>query len=243
MSLKYAAILVMALACTTPAGAQQGAAREDGLTTVSLVESAQRDVQRDRLRIQLRVEQTGADATRVQGEINRRMAAALEKVRAAAADGRQLRAESGGYWIYQERPQEAPARWRGAQQLSLVGTDTATLLPLAAQLQQDGFLMSGINWELSNEARRGIEDELTTEAIERLRARSRFVAAAMEAQIVRFDRISIGTTADRPAMLQRGPMPMGAAAAGPAGAPVAAEPGLETVQIGVQAEILVKQKQ
>jgi predicted secreted protein len=188
------------------------------------------------------VEQTGTDATRVQNEINRRMAAALEKAKAAAGDGRQLRVESGGYWIYQERPQEAPARWRGAQQLSLVGTNTATLLPLAAQLQQDGFLMSGVNWELSNEARRKLEDELTTEAIERLHARSRFVAAAMDAQIVRFDKISIGTAGDRPAMLQRGPMPMGAAAAGAAAAPIAAEPGLETVQIGVQAEILVKQR-
>ena len=239
MTLKFAAALVLALASAAPALAQQGAAREDGLTTVSLVESAQREVQRDRLRIQLRLEQTGADPTRVQNEINRRMAAALEKARAAAGDGRQLRVESGGYWIHQERPQEAAARWRGAQLLSLVGTDTATLLPLAAQLQQDGLLMSGMNWELSSEARRRLEDELTTEAIERLRARSRFVATAMDAQIVRFDRLAIGTTTDRPSFMQRGPGPM---AAGAAPAAVAAEPGLETVQIGVQAEILVKQR-
>ena len=241
MLTKTSTVLLVALVCATPALAQQVGAREDGLTTVSLVESAHREVPRDRLRIQLRVEQTGVDATRVQTEINRRMAAALEKARAVAADPKLLRIETGSYWVHQERPQEAAARWRGAQLLSLVGTDNATLLPLAAQLQQDGFLMSGMNWELSNEARRRLEDELTAEAIERLRARSRFVASAMDAQIVRFDRIAIGTTGDRPVMLQRNAAPM-AASAGAAASPVATEPGLESVQIGVQAEILVKQR-
>lgn len=239
MTWKPASLALAAMvAGAAPASAQQGAPRADGLTTVSLSESAQREVQRDRLRVQLRIEQTGADATRVQNEINRRMAAALEKAKPLAGD--KLRLESGGYYVYQERPQDQSTRWRGAQMLTLVGTDTASLLPLAGQLQQDGFLMSGMNWELSSEARRGVEDALTTEALERLRARSRFVAEAMGSDFVRFDKVNVGTSIERPPIALRGPAPMGAAAGGPAAAPLASEPGLELVQIGVQAEILVK---
>jgi len=61
----------------------------------------------------------------------------------------------------------------------------------------------------------------------------------MGSDFVRFEKVAIGTTLERPPIAVRGPMPMGAAA-GPAPAPVASEPGIELVQIGVQAEILVK---
>lgn len=227
------------LSAALPAAAQT-AKSDEGLTIVALTEFAQREVARDRLRLQLRVEQTGADATRVQAEINRRMNLALEKAR-AAAEGGKLRIETGGYWIYQERPQDAPARWRGAQTLTLVGNDTAAILPLAAQLQQDGFLMSQMGWELSNEARRKHEDDLTTEAIDRLRARSELIARAMNGGLVRFGKISVGSIGgERPPQIamRASPAPMAAGAA--AGAPVASEPGIEQVQVNVQAEILVK---
>jgi predicted secreted protein len=239
MILKTAPLALAALlASTTPGLAQQGGPRNDGLTTVSLSESAQREIRRDRLRVQLRIEQTGTDATRVQNEINRRMAAALEKARPFAGAG--LRLESGGYYVHQERLQDQSARWRGAQTLTLVGTDAAALLPLAGQLQQDGFVASGMDWELSSEARRTAEDALTGEALERLRARSRFVAEAMGADFLRFDKVNVGTSLERPPIAMRAAAPMAAAAGGPASVPIASEPGLELVQVGVQAEILVK---
>ena len=65
------------LSAALPAAAQT-AKSDEGLTIVALTESAQREVARDRLRLQLRVEQTGADATRVQAEINRRMTSRCE---------------------------------------------------------------------------------------------------------------------------------------------------------------------
>lgn len=235
-----AALGLLALAAGASPARAQDIKVEDGLTVVVLTESAQREVVRDRLRVQLRVEQTGADAGRVQTEINRRMAAALDKAK-AAADGARLRVETGGYWVYQERPQDAPARWRGAQMLTLIGNDAALILPLAGQLQQDGFLMSGLGWELSLEARRRVEDEITVEAIERARARSQLVAQAMNATLVRFGKIAIGSAGhERPPLMARA-MAAGEARGG-AAPPVAAEPGVETVQIGIEAQILVKSK-
>ena len=239
MILKTAPIALAALlASTAPGLAQQGGPRNDGLTTVSLSESAQREIRRDRLRVQLRIEQTGADATRVQNDLNRRMTAAIEKTRAFV--GAALRLESGGYYVHQERLSDQSTRWRGAQMLTLIGTDAAALLPLAGQLQQDGFLASGMDWELSSEGRRAAEDALTGEALERLRARSRFVAEAMGADFLRFDKVSVGTSLERPPIAMRAAAPMAAAAGGPASVPIASEPGMEHVQVGVQAEILVK---
>lgn len=235
-----ATILAAALAgpALVPEARAQEAKAEDGLTVVVLSESAQREILRDRLRVQLRVEQSGAEAARVQAEINRRMAAALEKAK-AVADGTRLRVETSGYWIHQERPKDAPARWRGAQGMTLVGSDAAAILSLAGELQQDGFLMSGLGWELSPDARRRIQDELTAEAIERARARSQLVARAMDATLVRFGRIVIGSAGGEHAPMPRA-MAYGEARAAAAPAPVAAEPGLELVQVAIEAQVLVK---
>ncbi|MBL8697006.1 MAG: SIMPL domain-containing protein [Alphaproteobacteria bacterium] len=232
-----ALVLALATVLVAPAVAQE-AKPEDGLTVVVLSESAQREILRDRLRVQLRVEQTGADAARVQAEINRRMTAALEKAK-GAADGAKLRVETGGYWIYQERPKDAPARWRGAQGMTLVGTDAAAILSLAGELQQDGFLMNGLAWELSPEARRRLQDELTTEAIERARARGQLVARAMDATLVRFGRLVIGAAGNEYQPMPRA-MAYGEARAAAAPAPVAAEPGVEVVQVGIEAQVLMK---
>jgi len=233
-----AAAAAAAMILATGATAQESRV-EDGLAVVVLTESAQREILRDRLRVQLRVEQTGSDAARVQAEINRRMAAALEKAK-AVADGTRLRVETGGYWVYQERPQDSLPRWRGAQTLSLTGSDAALILPLAGQLQQDGFLMAGTSWELSREARRRLEDELTFEAIGRARARGQLVAEAMNATLVRFGKLVIGSASAEQPAIPRGASFGAARSASVPPPPVASEPGVELVQVGVEAQVLVK---
>lgn len=218
---------------------------EERATVVTLGETARREIRQDRLRMQLRIEQTGADAARVQADVNRRMTAALDKIRAAAASAPEggVRFETGGYWIHQERIGDTrEMRWRGAQTLTLTGSDAAAILALGARLQADGALTAGLGWELSVEGRRGAEDELTTEAIARLRARASAVAGALGGSVMRFARIAIGDTGgERPPPILRA---MGAPAAR-SGAPpdpvaIAAEPGLETVQVAIQADIVVR---
>src|SRR6202047_2037157 len=51
------------------------------MTVLHLGQTAERSVIRDLLRIELRVEETGADARSVQAAINRRMAAVLDRAR------------------------------------------------------------------------------------------------------------------------------------------------------------------
>lgn len=225
-------------AAAAPAQDVAAPAREQGLTVVALSESAQRELRRDVLRVQLRVEQAGRDAAKVQADVNRMMAAALERARAAAAGGG-LRVETGGYAIFQERVGETrELRWRARQDLVLAGRDAAMILPLAGQLQQDGLLASAMGWELGEETRRAAEQALLGEALARLRTRAEAAAQALGAEFLRFATVAIdpppGSAMPMP-RLMAAPMAMSAPAP-----EVAAEAGVETVRVGVQGEALAR---
>jgi predicted secreted protein len=228
-----AVLTVLALAL--PAAAQAQARDADGFTTLVLSESAQRDVRRDRVRVSLRAEEVGGDPAAVQAAINRRMTTALERARAVAG----LRVETTGYWVGEERREGAPVRWRGNQTMTLVATDPAPALALSGELQQAGMLAAGIEWDLTRDAQRKVEDELVSEALARLRTRADMVASEMNLVVARFGRMWVGDAAtERPMPMARGAMAMSAASA----PPVAAEAGDQTVRVAVRAEILLRAK-
>lgn len=220
------------LLLAAPAAAQTAAPRDDGTTVLHIGDFAERVLRQDRLTIQLRAEVTGPDAARVQGEINRRMTAALERAR----DVKSVRAETRGYWVHQERPQNAPVRWRGQQMLVLTSGDTAAALALAGELQQNGLVMSGMNFDLSPETARAAEDELTAEALKRLRERAARVAAAADLSVRNIRDLRVGQVGGQ---MPPRPMLMQAEARAAAASPPAAEPGETTVRVNVDAEIIL----
>src|SRR5215470_689331 len=89
------------------------------LTVLHLSQTAERSMVRDVLRVELRVEETGADARSVQAAINRRMAAALDRARLVQG----VRVETSSYNVGEEHPQNGPSRWRGSQSVILTGKD------------------------------------------------------------------------------------------------------------------------
>ena len=207
----------------------------DGQTLLHLADSAQRIVRQDRLTAQLRAEVTGPDAARVQAEINRRMTSALDRARAVAG----VRSETRGYYVSQETPNSGPARWRGVQTLVLIGADSGAILALAGELQQapqGGLIMSDLSYDLAPETARAAEDELTAEALKRLRERADRVAAGMGAAVRGFRDLRVGNVDGG-----RGPRPvmMRAAMAAQAAPPPTAEPGETTLQVSVDADILI----
>src|SRR6266851_1877277 len=136
---------------------------------------------RDDNTAELRVEASDADPARLQAEINRRMATALERAKAAAA----VTVTTGDYQVYQKPPSRPapdrrsanpPPRWQGMQSLLLQSRDAGALLALAGMLQQQGLVLSSLAYELTPEAARAVEDELTKEALARLRQRAERVA-------------------------------------------------------------------
>ena len=202
-------------------------------TLLRLSESAERMARQDLLRALLRVEATGADPTRIQAEINRKVTEALDKAKAIAG----VKVETGSYLVHEDRRAPPAARWRGVQTLALSGKEPGPLLALAGELQQQGFLFSGLDYELSREAARALEDELTGEALQRLRARAERVADAMNLSIVRYREVRLGQTS-RPPVAPVARMAAESAVSASAPPPVA-EPGETRVEIRVEADVVL----
>jgi predicted secreted protein len=216
--------IAFAVCAGAPAIAQD---MEQRMTVLHLNQTAERTVTRDLLRIELRVEETGADASSVQAEINRRMAAALGRARQVQG----VRIETGSYNVGEERPQNAPARWRGSQSLILIGKDADSMLKLAGALQSDGLSTSSLSYSVSPETVRGAEEDLTAEAFAALDHRASSIADHMHLAVVRYRDMRVGNA-------ETGGQPVPRFAAMAAGAPVA-EPGEAVVRVTIEAELLL----
>ena len=197
------------------------------LTVLHLSQTAERNVLRDLLRIELRVEETGADPLAIQSGINSRMAAALD--RAHKIQG--VRVETGSYSVGEERPQSGPSRWRGTQSLILTGKDADAALKLAGALQSDGLLMSSLVYEASPEIVRGAEEDLTAEALAALDRRAASIADRMHLAVRGYRDVHVGNA-------ETGGRPIPRFAAAAMAAPVA-EPGESTIRVTIEAELML----
>ena len=197
------------------------------LTVLHLSQTAERNVLRDLLRIELRVEETGADPLAIQSGINSRMAAALD--RAHKIQG--VRVETGSYGVGEERPQSGPSRWRGTQSLILTGKDADAALKLAGALQSDGLLMSSLVYEASPEIVRGAEEDLTAEALAALDRRAASIADRMHLAVRGYRDVHVGNA-------ETGGRPIPRFAAAAMAAPVA-EPGESTIRVTIEAELML----
>lgn len=231
MNKSIAAALFLAM-LTMPAGAQAPRPASDP-TLLHLTERAERKIPRDLLRATLAAEATNADPGKVQAEINRRMAAALARIRRA----RSVIAETAGYSVYRE-PDEKGARkaprWHGSQSVALTGRNFEAVLQLIGALQQQGLVIQALAPALSRHARQVAEDSLTDEALARLQQRAERIAAALGTRIARFRSINVGNATSSPPPLRPLAMTVRSAAAMP---PPVAAPGNATVSVSITAEI------
>ncbi|TMJ63660.1 MAG: DUF541 domain-containing protein [Alphaproteobacteria bacterium] len=200
---------------------------EQRMTVLHLSQSAERSVIRDLLRVELRVEETGADARSVQTAINRRMAAALDRVRQVQG----VRVETGSYNVGEERPQNGSTRWRGSQSVILTGKDADSMLKLAGALQSDGLSTSSLTYDTAPETVRGAEEDLTAEALAALDHRAASIGDRMHLAVVRFRDVRVGN-----AETGGSPVPRFTAMAMAA---LVAEPGEATVRVTIEAELLL----
>ncbi len=227
-SVLLAAALLVPIAL--PAHADDAAAG----TEIHLVQRAEMELPRDRIHADLRVEAEAADAAQVQGEINRRMAAALKLAQAEAA----VTATSGGYSVFQEEGHGGGGGWRGSQTLSLAGKDFAAALKLVGALQASGLALSDLRFDLAPETLRGAEHELTVRALAGLRARAEEIAAAMGLAVARYKHLDVGNAVAQQFVAR----PMAARTGGSAIAsapPPVAEAGDATVWLQVDADVVL----
>ena len=222
---KALSCLFLALLAWPPAGAFAQAP----LTRLYLQESASREVEQNVLVATVQAHAEAASPAEAQVDVNEAMAAAIERVRSAA----EIRAATGSYSVYERRDQDnRPVGWVADQDLRLTSKDPAALLELAGSLQEMGLNLIGLGWQVDDDTRRKVQDELTIQAIATLRQRAQAIAESVDMQVANIDTLRVGAAMEGP----RPMMAMRAEAMADAPPPTAL-PDLETVQSHVEAEI------
>ena len=213
------------LAAWPPAGAWAQAP----LTRLYLQESASRDVEQNVLVATVQAHAESASPAEAQAAVNGTMLAAVDRVRKEA----EIRVATGSYSVYQRLDQDnRPVGWIAEQDLRLTSKDPAALLELSGRLQEMGLNLIGLGWQVDDDTRRKVQDELTIRAIATLRQRAEAIAVSVDMQVANIDTLRVGAAME-------GPRPMMAMRADTMAeaAPPTALPDLETVQSQVEAEI------
>lgn len=181
-------LLLLAL-LATGAQAQAPQASPDRYNTVELQAEAQREVANDTLTATLYVEATDASAAQVAGTLNRTLNDALR----LAAEAKAVRARSGNnqtYPVY-DRAQRLTG-WRGRAEIRLESRDFQAMAALIGRLQSM-LQLGAMQFSISAEARKAVENELVTEAIAAFRARADIVRQALGGKSYRLRRLAINT--------------------------------------------------
>lgn len=180
-----------------------------------------RPVANDRMQATLYATAEDTDAARLAGEINRTMDWALKAAKART----KVEARTTDYRTYPVK--EKLRRWRATQELLLEGSDFAELGGLIGQLQER-LQVSSINFFVSPERRKTIEDELITQALDAFKQRAELVRKQLAAKGYRLVDLSINTGGAQPVPMMRAAFMESASVA-----PPAVEAGTSTLTLNV----------
>jgi predicted secreted protein len=204
-------------------------------TILHLSERAERQVPRDELVLLLRVEATAKTARDAQAEINRRMPAAIDEAKKVAS----VKAETPAMNVFEVREPNKQPVWKATEALQLRSKDFTAALALLGRLEEQGLLVSALNFEISRDALKSIEDALTAEALKHLQIRAAAIAGDMGLSVDHVRSVQIGDAGEP------GPRPLmyaGIAARAAASPAPTAEPGEAPVSVTVNAEIWLMPK-
>lgn len=226
----WAAVFLLTAAAT--ASAQDGQPVPVPVLTVSA--SATTTVPNDRLHAWLRAEAESTTAAAAAADVNARVARVLAKLKALP----ETQVSTSGYTSQQVVEKGKPARWRVVQTIRIEGSDFAAIGDAAARLQaEDGVLLSGISFGVSEELRRRTQDAITQQAIAAWRARAQAAAQGFGLAGWRPGRVTIQASdpvRPYPMMMARADVAMAAAPA-----PVPLEAGSTEVTVTVSGEAIL----
>ena len=180
-------ILVCLLPLATPALAQETGQPRYNLVTIQA--QAQREVQNDLLNATLYVEVSDSSSTVVANAVNKAVNEALR----VAKEYKNVRVRSGGnrtYPVYSSRSNQLQG-WRGRGEIRIESKDFEAASILIGKLQSS-MQLGGIQFMVSPETRRALEDELTVEAIAAFKARADVVRNALGGRGYKIARLNIG---------------------------------------------------
>jgi predicted secreted protein len=182
-------IAVGALALALVAGAA-GADDDAGRNRISFGVERTREVENDWVTAVIGATHEDADPARLADKINTDVAWGLEIAKAVPG----LRVRTGGYRTY---PIDDPTRgglrrWRGGQDLVIEGKDARAASELLGRLQAR-LQLQDLQFSVSPERRRSVEDELIGEALDAFRARAEQIRARMKASGYTLVHVSVDT--------------------------------------------------
>jgi predicted secreted protein len=201
---------------------------------VTVSASASVTLPNDRMYAWLRAEAENSSAAAAAADVNSRMAKALARIKAVPG----VKVSTTGYGTNQVYDKSRPGRWRVTQSLKVEGTEFIALAALAGKLQdEDGLLLSGISFSLSDEARKPAEDGVTQSAIKAWQQRAQNAAQGLGYTAWRAGRVNVQTSDAAP------PYPMQMRAQSMAveskAQPVSVEAGTTDVSVTVSGEAVL----
>jgi len=144
--------------------------------TVAVSASATASLPNDRVQAWLRAEADNANPASAAAQVNTTVARALSRIRTVAA----IKAATSGYTTQQIVEKGKPARWRVTQSITLDSGDFSAVATLIGRLQEeDGLLLSGMNFSVTDEARAKAEDAVTQQAIRSWQERAQAAARGL----------------------------------------------------------------
>ena len=218
-------------ALAAPVAAQLPATPAQPIVTVSA--SATATVGNDRLQAWLRAEAENPSPAAAASQVNATVAKALAGARTYAG----VKVATSGYATQQISEKGKPSRWRVAQTVSLDAADFTAAATLISKLQdEDGLLLSSMNFSLADKTRRDAEDGVTRQAIRSWQARAEQAAQALGFASWRPGHLSV-QAGDSGRIY---PMIRAQATPGMAAAPVAVEAGTTDVTVTVSGEAILE---
>ena len=225
--------LACVIACAVSAAQAQAPAAAQPSVTVAA--SATATITNDRLQAWLRAEAENASASAAANQVNAAIAKALADAKAYPS----LKVASAGYSTYQVSDKAKAQRWRVVQTISLDSGDFSAAAAFITKMQdENGLLLSGMGFALSEKARHEAEDSVTQQAIKTWQERAQQAAQGLGFGAWRTGRVSVQTSDGGRVYPVARAQAMGAAVAA---APVALEAGTTDVTVNVSGEALLEQ--
>jgi predicted secreted protein len=183
--MRMAGLAGLAIALLAPSLALAHEDDAQSLRRVSFQVERSREVDNDWLRASVVAQAEDADPAAVADRVNQAMTWAL--ARAKAVPG--LKLHTTGYQTWPIQESGRIRRWQASQQLLIEGADASAITKLLGELQ-NRVQLGSLEFTLSLERRRAVEEELSVEVLKAFRAKAELVADTLGAgsyQIVRVD--------------------------------------------------------
>lgn len=226
-----ACTLALGIAILSCAHAQTSAVTA-AIPTVNVNASATAIITNDRLQAWLRTEAENVSPAAAAAQVNATTAKALADAKAYPS----VKVSTTGYSTQQIAEKGKPTRWRVAQMIGIDATDFTAAATLLSKLQdENGLLLSGMNFSIAEKTRRDAEDSVTLQAIKGWQGRAQQAAAGLGFASWRVGHVSVQTSGGGSVLPMMRAQAMGATAA----PPVAIEAGTTEVTVNVSGDAVL----